>query len=176
FHALHLHIAEHQPVDDGGLAPAAAGLDPQAPVGVIHQALGDHHVLDAARHLAADDDAAVALVQQAVADDGVLAALFQLHAQKDLAGLHGDAFVAHMGVRADDPGVDTALGVDAVGVGGVVGVADLEVQQVQPGGEHGVDGPGVAVFDRHAVQHHIAAVGDGDGAGPPGDLLFLDVL
>ena len=84
FHAVHLHVAEHQPVDDGGLAPSAAGLDPQAPVGVVHQALGDHHVLDAARHLAADDDAAVALVQQAVADDGVLQLFFSFMPKKTL--------------------------------------------------------------------------------------------
>ena len=61
---------------------------------------------EAKPHFAADDDAAVALVQQAVADNSVLAAALQLHAQKDLAGLHGDAVVAHMDVHADDADVD----------------------------------------------------------------------
>ena len=123
----HLHVAEHQPVDDGGVAAAAPGLDPQAAVGVVHQALGHHHILHAAAHLAADDDAAMALVQQAVPDNGVLAALFQLHAQEYLAGLHGNAVVAHVDVRTDDADVLAALGVDAVGVGGVVGVVNVEV-------------------------------------------------
>ena len=83
--------AEHQPVDDGGVAAATAGLDAQAAVGVVHQALGDHHILHTAAHLAANDDAAMAFVQQAVADNGVLTALFQLHAKEYLAGLHGNA-------------------------------------------------------------------------------------
>ena len=38
--APHLHVAEHQTVDDGGVAAAAAGLDAEAAVGVVHEALG----------------------------------------------------------------------------------------------------------------------------------------
>ena len=168
--APHLHIAEHQPVDDGDVAAAAAGLDPQATVGVVHQTLGDYHILHAAAHLAADDDAAVTLVQQAVADDGVFAALFQLHAEEHLAGLHGDAVVAHMDVDADDAGILAAFGVDAVGVGGVVGV---EVEQVEVLDEDGVDGPCVAVLHRDAVQADVLAVHHGHRAGTPCDALDL---
>ena len=173
--APHLHVAEHQTVDDGGVAAAAAGLDAEAAVGVVHEALGDHHVLDAAAHLAADDDAAVAFVQQAVADDGVLAALLELHAEEDLAGLHGDAVVTDVDVHADDAGVLAALGVDAVGVGGVVGVVDVEVQQVEMFDEDGVDGPGVAVLHGDAVEADILAVHHRHGAGTPCDALDLGV-
>ena len=60
--------------------------------------------MDTAAHLAANDDAAMAFVQQAVADNGVLTALFQLHAKEYLAGLHGNAVVAHVDVHADDGG------------------------------------------------------------------------
>ena len=43
-----------------------AGLDAQAAVSVIHQALGNGDILDAAAHLTADDQAAVAAAQAAV--------------------------------------------------------------------------------------------------------------
>ena len=140
---------------------------------MVHQALGHHHILHAAAHLAADDDAAMALVQQAVPDHSVLTALFQLHAQEYLAGLHGNAVVTHMDVRTDDADVLAALGVDAVGVGGVVGVVDVEVQQVQMLDEDGVDGPGVAVLHCDAVQADILTVHRGHRAGPPCDPLDL---
>ncbi len=136
----------------------AAGLDTQTAVGVVHQALGHDHVLDAAAHLAADDDAAVAACPAAVADNGVLTALFQLHAKEHLAGLHGDAVVTNMDVHADDADILAALGVDAVGVGGIVEVVDVEVQQVKMLDEDGVDGPGIAVLHRDAVQADVFAV------------------
>ena len=117
----------------------------------------------------------MALVQQTVADDGVLAALFQLHAEEDLAGLHGDAVVADVDVHADDAGVLAAFGVDAVGVGGVVGVVDVEVQQIKVLDKDGVDGPRVAVLHRDAVEADVLAVHHGDGAGPPCDPLDLGV-
>lgn len=142
---------------------------------MIHEALGDDHVLDAAAHLAADDDAAVALVQQTVADDGVLAALLELHAEEDLAGLHGDAVVADVDVDADDADVLAALGVDAVGVGGVVGVVDVEVQQVKMLDEDGVDGPRVAVLHRDAVEADVLAVHHCHSAGTPCDALDLGI-
>ncbi len=82
---------------------------------------------------------------------------FQLHAQKDLAGLHGDAVVAHMDVHADDADILAALGVDAVGVGGVVGVVDVEVQQIKVLDKDGVDGPRVAVLYRDAVEADVLA-------------------
>ena len=140
---------------------------------MVHQTLGDYHILHAAAHLAADDDAAVTLVQQAVADDGVFAALFQLHAEEHLAGFHGDAVVAHMDVDADDAGILAAFGVDAVGVGGVVGVVDVEVEQVEVLDEDGVDGPCVAVLHRDAVQADVLAVHHGHRAGTPCDALDL---
>ena len=127
------------------------------------RALGDHHVLHAAAHLAADDDAAVALVQQAVADDGVLAALLELHAEEDLAGLHGDAVVADVDVHADDAGVLAAFGVD------------VEVQQVEVFDEDGVDGPGVAVLHGDAMEADVLAVHHRHGAGTPCDALDLGV-
>ena len=173
--APHLHVAEHQPVNDGGVAAAPAGLDAQTAVGVVHQALGHHHILDAAAHLAADDDAAVTLVQQAVADDGMLTAALQLHAQKDLAGLHGDAVVAHMDVHADDADILAALGVDAVRVGGVVGVVDVEVEQVEVLDKDGMDGPRIAVLHRDAVQADVLAVHRSHGPGTPCDALDLGV-
>ena len=36
FDAPHLHIAEHQPVNDGGVAAAAAGLDAQTAVCLLY--------------------------------------------------------------------------------------------------------------------------------------------
>ena len=142
---------------------------------MVHQALGHYHILDAAAHLAADDDAAVTLVQQAVADDGMLTAALQLHAQKDLAGLHGDAVVAHMDVHADDADILAALGVDAVRVGGVIGVVDIEVEQVEVLDKDGVDGPRIAVLHRDAVQADILAIHRSHGPGTPCDALDLGV-
>ena len=140
---------------------------------MVHQALGDHHILHTAAHLAANDDAAMAFVQQAVADNGVLTALFQLHAKEYLAGLHGNAVVAHMDVHADDADILAAFGVDAVGVGGIVGVVDVEVQQVKVLDKDGVDRPRIAVLHRDAVQADVLAVHSSHSAGPPCDALDL---
>ena len=79
-HAVHDDIAEHQPVNDGILAAPTAGLDAQAAVSVVHQALGNGDILDAAAHLTADDQAAVAAAQAAVADNNILAGNMALHA------------------------------------------------------------------------------------------------
>ena len=105
----------------------------------------------------------------------MLAALLELHAEEDLAGFHGDAVVTNVDVHADDPGVLAAFRVDAVGVGRVVGVVDVEIEQVEMLDEDGVDGPRVAVLDRDAVEGDIAAVHHGDGTGPPCDPLDLRV-
>ena len=50
-------------------------------------------------------------------------------------------------------------------LGGVVGIVDVEVEQVQLLDEDGVDGPGVAVLDGDAVQADILTVHHGHGAG-----------
>jgi len=80
-----------------------------------------------------------------------------------------------MDVHADDAGILAAFGVNAVGVGGVVGVVDVEVQQIQMLDEDGVDGPGVAVLHRDAVQADVVAVHHGDRAGTPCDPLDLRI-
>ena len=129
-HAIHDHVAEHQPVNNGVLSAAAAGLYAQAAVGVVHQALGDDDIFHAAAHLTADDQAAMAAAQAAVADDHILAGDVQLHAHEQLARFQRNAVIAHMHVVADDVDILAALRVDAVGVGTVGAIADADVQDV----------------------------------------------
>lgn len=60
-------------------------------------------------------------------------------------------------------------------LGGVVGVVDIEVEQVEVLYIDGVDGPRVAVLHRDAVQADVLAVHRSHGPGTPCDALDLGV-
>ena len=172
----HFHVAEHQPIDHGVLAATAAGLDAQAAVGVVHQALGHHHIFHAAAHLAANNQAAMAAVQVAVADGHILAGGMHHSAKEEFAGLESDAVIANMDGITDDVHILAAFGVNAVGVGAVGTVVDLQLQDVHPVRVGGVDGPGEAVAHLHTVQGHILGFAGKEEPRPPGDKFYLDVL
>ena len=80
-----------------------------------------------------------------------------------------------MDVHADDADILAAFGVDAVGVGGIVGVVDVEVQQVKVLDKDGVDRPRIAVLHRDAVQADVLAVHSSHSAGTPCDALDFGV-
>ena len=80
-----------------------------------------------------------------------------------------------MDIHADDADILAAFGIDAVRVGGVVGVVDVEVEQVEVLDKNGVDGPRIAVLHRDAVQADVFAVHRSHGTGTPCNALDLGV-
>lgn len=97
-------------------------------------------------------------------------------AKEEFAGLEGDAVIANMDGITDDVHILAAFGVNAVGVGAVGTVVDLQLQDVHPVRVGGVDGPGEAVAHLHTVQGHILGFAGKEEPRPPGDKFHLDVL
>ena len=93
----------------------------------------------------------MAAVQVAVADGHILAGGMHHSAKEEFAGLEGDAVIANMDEITDDVHILAAFGVNAVGVGAVGAVVNLQLQDVHPVRVGGVDGPGEAVAHLHTV-------------------------
>ena len=152
-HALHYQIRQAQILDTA--AAAAARLDAQTAVGTREHTVRDRDIAHAAAHLAADDYAAVSVHKQTVCNDDVLAGY---GARRFLgAGFQCDAVIANVNAAVQDAHIAAAFGVDAVGVGRIVRVADGDILDQHIHTVQRMDGPRRAVAQLHAAD---AQVGD----------------
>ena len=153
------HLFHHEVIQLDSLHRAAApapGFEADAAVCLVEHAGGHHDVADAAGHFAAQHHAAVPMQEVAVADDDALA---HLPIRRILrAGLDGNAIVADINRAVVDAHILTAVGVDAVGVGGIRRIFDI-----QPANDHipaieRMHRPRRGVGERHVLQRHMLAV------------------
>src|SRR6185369_12927478 len=124
----HDDVGDAHVLDD--VAPAARRLDADAPLGVLEDAVRYGDAARAARHLAADRDAAVAAHHRAVGDGHVLDRPADLPALRVAPRLDRDAVVAGAEVRVRDVHVARRFGIDAVGVGRILGIVDPDAADV----------------------------------------------
>ena len=157
---------------DGVLAATATGLDAQATVRALEQALAHGKVLDATGGLGTQDHGAVAIVHVAVRDQHVVRCGAKLGLNAQLAALDGDTVVAHRELAAQDANKAAALGIEAVSVVGVLGALDGQAERIDVLAQNGVDVPCRAVADGEAGQAHVLALGQEDHART-GDLAAL---
>ena len=100
----------------------------------------------------------------AVRDQYVVRCGAKLGLNAQLAALDGDAVVAHRELAAQDADKAAALGVEAVGVVGVLGALDGQAERIDVLAQDGVDVPRRAVADGKAGQAHVLALGQEDHA------------
>ncbi|MNV45206.1 hypothetical protein D3C71_1369950 [compost metagenome] len=139
--AVHLHPAHGDIADTA--ATTAARLDPQAAIGADHVTILDGHIMNAAGHFRTNDDAAMAAFHQAMADFDAagFAQVVRFALVAALAGLDGDAIVADGKAHTLDRYIAAAFGVEAVGIGAVMGRLDVECHRRQSVAALRVDGP-----------------------------------
>ena len=144
---------------DGILAAPAAGLDAQAAVGALKEALAHGKVLDAAGSLGSQHHGTMAVVHVAVRNQHVVRGGTKLRLNAQLAALDGDAVVAHRELTTKDANKTAALGIEAIGVVGVLGALDGQAERIDVLAQDGVDVPRRAVADGEAGQAHVLTLG-----------------
>ena len=112
------------------------------------------------------------IVHVAVRDQHVVRGGTKLGLNAQLAALDGDAVVAHRELTAKDADKAAALGIETVGVVGVLGALDGQAERIDVLAQDGVDVPRRAVADGEAGQAHVLALGQENHARA-GDLAAL---
>ena len=112
------------------------------------------------------------IVHVAVRDQHVVRGGTKLGLNAQLAALDGDAVVAHRELTAKDADKATALGIETVGVVGVLGTLDRQAERVDMLAQDGMDIPRRAVAHGKASKAHVLALGQEDHARA-GDLAAL---
>ena len=114
----------------------------------------------------------MAVVHVAVRDQHVVRGGTKLGLNAQFAALDGDAVVAHRELATQDTNKATALGIEAVGVVGVLGTLDGQAKRINVLTQNGMDVPCRAVADGKAGKAHVLALGQEDHARA-GDLAAL---
>ena len=171
-HLVHANVLKGDALVDGVLAATATGLNTQAAISALEQALAHGKVLDAAGGLGTQNHGTVAIVHVAVRDQHVVRCGAKLGLNAQLAALDGDTVVAHRELAAQDANKAAALGIEAVSVVGVLGALDGQAERIDVLAQNGVDVPRRAVADGKAGQAHVRALGQEDHARA-GDLATL---
>ena len=114
----------------------------------------------------------MAVVHVAVRDQHVVRGGTKLGLNAQLAALDGDAVVTHRELTAKDADKAAALGIETVGVVGVLGTLDRQAERVDMLAQDGMDIPRRAVAHGEAGQAHVLTLGQEDHARA-GDLAAL---
>ena len=112
------------------------------------------------------------IVHVAVRDQHVVRSGTKLGLNAQLAALDGDAVVTHRELTAKDADKAAALGIETVGVVGVLGTLDRQAKRVDMLAQDGMDIPRRAVAHGKAGKAHVLALGQEDHART-GDLAAL---
>ena len=163
-HLVHANVLKGDALVDGVLAATATSLNAQAAVGALKEALAHGEVLDAAGSLGPQHHGAMTVVHVAVSDQHVMRGGTKLGLNAQFAALDGDAVVAHRELATQDANKATALGIEAVGVVGVLGTLDGQAQGIDVFAQNGMDVPCWAVADGKAGKAHVLALGQEDHA------------
>src|SRR5699024_5488128 len=126
-HVVHDHVAHAHLLHHASAVPP--GLQPDAPVGTLEDAVADGDVAHPAAHLAASHHPTVPVDHRATRDHDVLAT-YALRGSLG-AGLDRDAVIAVIDMAVADAHIAAGLGVDAIGVRGIRRVGDAH-----PGDRH----------------------------------------
>ena len=170
---VHLDVLKAHAHHDGIFAAPTTGLDAQAAIGALKEAVARGEAAHAARDLGAEHDRAVPVVHVALLDQHVAGGRAQGARHGELAALDGDAVVAHREVAALDSHAAAALGVEAVGVRRDLGALDVEAPKAQVAREHGMDIPARGVAHGDARKGHVTALREKDQARARGDADLL---
>ena len=136
---------------------AAGTLESQSHVGTDESAVADFDILDTAGHLTSYYETAMAVIYRAVRDDEVAAFARVTASVGILAGLDANGVVANIKRRTSKDYVLAGIDVDAVAIGGIMGIADNYILDCKILAVKGMNIPAGAVLESAVLQENALA-------------------
>ena len=133
-------------------APAPGGLEAKTYVRTDKAAIADKDVPGAAGHFAADDKSAMGTVYDIITDNDVLRGFTPLSPLLVTSGFYTDAIVPGIKSAVLHQYIPAGLQVDPVPIGGIPGIADMDIPQGEILAKQGMETPGRRVLKAGAFQ------------------------